>query len=399
VKGRLLGFSLVPLLGSLAPLLILPLVARVASVEQWTAVGSGQALGAMLAVCVGLGWTLVGPARLARTSRAGRNELWWDSIFTRGFVLIGCVPAAAVCALFLAPFDSWPLASLATLSVAVTGLSCAWHAVGVGAPRYLVYFDALPKVVALAVSAGALALTSNLYVYLILMMVAALISPIGYSWLAEPRSTRRHPRLRRVWRLVKAQGQALGANVLTSVQSTAPVLVAATLAPPVGVASLVSGDKIYRAGLIATQTLTNAGQSWVLEGRPLRPTRRILIFIGMQGALGVIGLLGLILMGPWVTSVAFGPKLAATPQACAAYGVAYLLLCVNSSFRVSLIVPWLGARAALLCSVAAVTIGIPVMAALCLTVGAAGAAAGLAAGEASSLFVGMILLLRRRAIK
>lgn len=397
MKRRFIGFSVVPLLSSLGPLLLLPLVARVASAEEWAAIGSGQALGALVAVCVGLGWTLVGPARIARASRTSKSGLWWDSLSTRGFALVASVPIMAVCTALFAFDDSWALAFFAALSVAVTGLSCAWHAIGVAAPRFLVYFDAAPKVFALLASAGALAFTANLFLYLALMTAAALVSPIGYSLVVRSRRPRRSFRIRRVWRLVRVQAHALGANVLASVHSTAPILIAGLLAPSAAVAALISADKIYRAGLIVTQTAANSTHSWVLEGRPQRLTRRVLVVVGFQSGLGLLGFVGLALLGPWVTAVAFGPELAATQDACVAYGLAYLVLCINLGVRTAMIVPWLGARAALLTSIAAVITGVPLMVILCVTGGAAGCAVGLAFGEAASLTVGIFLLARRRS--
>ncbi|WP_201423176.1 hypothetical protein, partial [Xanthomonas perforans] len=72
-------------------------------------------------------------------------------------------------------------------------------------------------------------------------------------------------------------------------------------------AELTSADKLYRVGLTAILIVGNTLQKWVLEaaweqGR----TRRHLVALALHFVVGIVGLLVLVLLGPWLTAAFLG---------------------------------------------------------------------------------------------
>ena len=399
LRGRAVGFTAAPLVAGLAPFLILPILARVTSAAEWTAVATGQALGAIAAVGVGLGWTLVGPPRLSYGGARKAEQLWWDSVLTR-------IAALALIAVILVPVSfvlaypsTWSINYLAAVGVAATGLSCSWHAVGRGRGSDVVWFDAVPKVSGVALGAVILLTIRDVPFYLAVVLLGALVGPAWYGARHYPRIPRR--RFRSVIRLAAVQRQALGANLLSSVQNAAPVIVVGALSAALPAGRVVSADKLYRAGQIATQALVNTVQAWALHGRPTSLTPRLRGALGAHLLLGIVGCGLLISLGPWVTGFAFGADLAAPIAACVGYGLAYLLFTMNIAVSRLVLVPRRGGQSIVLASAAAgVGVGLTAMIALVMAVGAEGVPFGLAIAEmtvAIGYSIGLSARLTRRA--
>ena len=62
---RLLGFTFLPFVSSLAPFILLPLLARRVTSAEWAGLGTGQSVGMVGAVAITWGWQLVGPVLIA----------------------------------------------------------------------------------------------------------------------------------------------------------------------------------------------------------------------------------------------------------------------------------------------------------------------------------------------
>ena len=58
---RVLSFALFPLLTSAMSLILLPVIARVASPADWVGIGVGSSVGAVAATIVTYGWAMTGP--------------------------------------------------------------------------------------------------------------------------------------------------------------------------------------------------------------------------------------------------------------------------------------------------------------------------------------------------
>lgn len=58
---RLAGFTFLPLIGMLAPIVVLPIVARVGGPLGWQSIGVGQSVGVVASIAVMWGWWATGP--------------------------------------------------------------------------------------------------------------------------------------------------------------------------------------------------------------------------------------------------------------------------------------------------------------------------------------------------
>ena len=180
--GRLAGFAGLPMISMITPLLVLPVLGRAAGQEGWASVAAGESIGTFAAIVIAYGWNTAGPPRVAlEPDPVARARFYRESLLVRGALALLAVPVIAVlCALLAA--DGYVLPTvLMGLSGAVTGLSFAWYAVGAGDPRSIAVYEAVPRVLAAALSAGVILATGQLAFYPLLALTVSLAGVVLFS--------------------------------------------------------------------------------------------------------------------------------------------------------------------------------------------------------------------------
>lgn len=379
---RLAGFAGIPILSSLAPFLVLPLIARVGGQENWASINIGQSVGAFAAMCISYGWTMAGPMRVAAlVSEYERHRLYALSLAARILLFLIITPVAIAASAILAPPGHAAVAVWMAVALAMSGLSVTWYGVGTGSPRDIALYEALPKTAAVAVSAILVFLTGNIMWYALALCFAGLIGVVafmqtigGWKLLLElrPRAV-----FGEIW-----SGKTPAVTVASAgVYSTTPVAVVSAQASAADVASFASADKLYRITLLPISVLSNTFQGWV-TGHGIGAVRgRMLVALSAHGLLGLLGFLAIATAGSAVTAALFGPNVAATTATSFWYGVAFLAVAVNTSTGLHILVPTRHTPMVFWSTLVGAAVGIPAMAYFSSVFGGEGGALGLALGE------------------
>ncbi len=391
---RVLAFAGLPFLSLITPFLFLPILARVAGTDAWVAIAVGQSIGAFFALAVSLGYNTVGPAMVALTPPEGRAALLLASLRARTAVLLPAGVLAIVIAALVVPPGFALVGGLMALATVLAGLSSSWYMTGLGRAGLIALFEILPRIAATVLAAMMLLVGASVFWYPILLLVASGASIVGFVVFTAG------------WRGLGARGDATVREVLASNRSAVATELAAgaynSLAVTfVGItattpqaASYVVGDKLYRIGQYSVSALGNAVQGWVVEDDRAHFAARARRSLLMHATLGLFGLLGFALLGPWLSVFLFGDAVAIDELTALGFGVATLGIALGTSLgRVTLV--GLGARREFMASVfIAAAVGIPSVLALSAFFGAAGGAWGLAIGELASV-TAQSLFLRR----
>src|SRR5829696_4949011 len=155
VMQRVLAFGLVPAMSMLGLLVIVPLVARLHGESGVVAISVGQSLGAMLSIVVSLSWPLTGPTAIARAGRNERVALYRASINTRLPIFVACVPIGVLVSAVLLPAQV-VAGALCAVAFTAMGFTSSWYYTGLGKPRGLLVFEAIPRMLATIAAAAAL---------------------------------------------------------------------------------------------------------------------------------------------------------------------------------------------------------------------------------------------------
>lgn len=391
---RVIAFAGLPFLSLITPFLFLPLLSRLAGADAWVAIAVGQSIGAFFALAVSLGYNTVGPALVVLTPADERPAVLLASIRARLVVLVPSAAIAAGVAALVVPAGFALVGGLMSLVTVLAGLSSSWYMIGLGRAGLIALFEILPRILATIGAALLLVLHASVLWYPVLLLIASIASILGFAlWTIGWRGLGRRGNTT-VWQVLASNRSAVATEIAAGAYTSLAVTFVGVTATTAQAASYVVGDKLYRIGQYSVSALGNALQGWVVEDDRSHFAQRAKRSLLLHGALGLLGLLGFSVAGPWLSVVLFGDKVAIDTLTAAGFGVATLGIALGTSLgRVTLV--GLGARREFMVSVfIAAAVGIPSILALSAIFGAAGGAWGLALGEVASV-TAQSLFLRR----
>lgn len=371
---------MLPFLGMAASLIILPILARTAGTDGWVALAIGQSAGGLCALIVSYGWNVAGPARIARLTDCERREAFSRSLLVRGSVFVAVMPVLIAVVTNVSPSETTLLALTMAIAAALGGLSPNWYAIGVGRASYVAMYDLVPRLAATAVAFPIIAFTRNPVWYPALLSLAIALSYILFSLVVV-----RPTSISGGWRDGLIEGlrddlMAACTVVTGGAYSTGTLLIVGAAASVKESASATSADRVFRVCLQAVAALSNALVAWVIKVPALR-NRRMIISLGLHSLVGVFGLAFLSIAGPAVTTLLFGETLSASRPVTTLYGIAFLAISVNTSLGMHILVPTGHIRVVLGSTLAGAVIGVPLIFWGALSLGAFGAAIGIAFSE------------------
>lgn len=385
---RLSGFTLLPLLGLVMPLVLLPVLAQVVGAGGWASTLAGQAIGTFAATVVLWGWNVEGPVLIAKAaSPIRRAEVYARSLQTRLLMLLLVTPAAVGIAALNAQAGFAGASMAMALAITMQGLSPSFYGIGAGKPTILAGYDTLPRFVAVLGSVPLLLLTHSVWVYPILQGLTTIVALVGFHrrfaagtrWLpSRPAET-----FGEIWRQRKTAGFQLAGNAYAATPTPIANATVPGLAGP-----LATTDQLYRYGLFAAVALGNAFQGWTLEPGVADPARRHRAAIWAHIGLGLAGLVVLSLAGPPVSQLISAGRAPATTELCLLYGLAFFALSASTPFIRNLLVPAGRDGLVLTATIVSAIAGVGMM----LAAGAMGWVAGIAGGMALSEIVLLLIL-------
>lgn len=297
------GFAASGIITGLATLVSLPLLIRLHGPAVWSIFAVGQAAGLLLAVPVGFGWAVLGPAIIARLAQGQRRTEYFVSVCVRLILFMFLCLVAGALVLFHLASTVEPYLPV-TLAFASTGFSSLWYYVGTGQSWASFCRDALPRAVATAL-APLLSLWGPVQLTLGIVLGAGNIVGLIATTLYVRRESRGSAPEPVTWPQVRValvrQRPGLISGCISSVYMTLPTIIVGAMASNVG--SFALGDKFVRLASTATLPLTQVLQGWVpratIEERPFRVRRAL-------RSMGVIAvLLGILLaaLAPFIAVV------------------------------------------------------------------------------------------------
>lgn len=362
LSARLGGFLGVPLLSAIAPFIVLPFVSRIAGPTGWGAIVAAQAIGTFGAIAVTFGWGIFGPPAVAQVSDEHvRQRVYRDSLVVRGITLAVVLPMCLLVTWAVIGTDHLRDSLLMAGSLVVTGMLPSWYCIGIGKPALMARYDVLPRLGAALASLPLMWWLDTIWPYPVLTTLALVVS----TFLFSERVLRGYvPDLgrRSVWSLMRQTIATAGIDAAGNAYGSTPVPISTATLPAASASAFGSADKLYRLGLsIVVTSLGNAFQGWVLAPDATDPRRRQTLAITTHAGTGVIGLLFLGVLGPWVTGLLFGADVAATRPAAVWYGIAFLFISLSTPLIRNLLIPAGRGRYVLAMTVATSVVGLAVM--------------------------------------
>lgn len=337
---RLSGFTFLPLLSLVTPLLLLPVIAGFVGAGGISSVISGQAIGTFGATVLMWGWNIEGPVAIARAENSrDRGTIYLSSLRTRIVLLVFVLPVVSIVSDWVAAADfRFDAVSMAIASL-LAGMSPAWFCIGMGQPRLLALFDTIPRFIATALSVPLLLLTHQLWNYTLILAAATVLALIVFHRRLAPTGSWFPRNIGQAFGDIKAQGHTAGINVAANAYASTPTPIATATTPAVASGSLATADTLYRFGIFTIVALGNAFQSWTIEPGIREQRRRHLTAIWSHAILGVVGAGILTVFGPFASKLLFAGQIQASTELCFYYGVSFAFLSASTPFIRNLLIP------------------------------------------------------------
>jgi O-antigen/teichoic acid export membrane protein len=390
--AQLVGFLLVPLLSALAPLVAVPVIARVHGAAGWGAIAIGIALGNACAVTADLGWTVVGPQRLARRIADARS-IHATALTSRAAALVLLLPIVAAAAWSLAPADASAASATAT-GIGLTALSPAWFFTGLGRPWTLMAVETVPKCIANVAVAAAIAAHAPLVVHGSALGIAALVSALAGAVSASRLDGTGRTSIQEVVAALHGLRVIAVGRAVSTTSTVLPTLVIGLVAPAL-VPTFAALDRLVRMGLQVLSAVPAQMQSWLGVADTAIRCRRVQSAIAINTALGFVAGFALLVLVPVVLPILFGPTLTVPDTSVLMAAGLVAVICTSRGLGLAVVAEgrstattWTAVVIAVV-GIVGVGLGTPLS-------GAAGAFAGLLLAETAGLVPPVVTLLRAR---
>jgi O-antigen/teichoic acid export membrane protein len=314
---RLGGFIFLPFVSSLAPFILLPLLARRVSSAEWAGLGIGQSIGMVGAVAVTWGWQLLGPVLVAGVEMRARKVHYLDSLVVRGAVCLVLTPLLALLSGALAPSGGRLLAVTMACAICVSGLTPTWYFIGLGTPGGIATWDIFPRVAATVLAAGLVVLGVGPICYPVALIAASLLAVTVFS-AVELRGSHVQAHLRdlpRLWAELRRGFSPMATEMTLSLYSSGSVAAVGWRATTETVAVYSSAFRLYRLAVYFVTALANGLQGWVAEKQGRVRAGRMLVALQAHTAVGVVGMLAMAAFLPGVSTLLFG-SVSTTSRPC-----------------------------------------------------------------------------------
>jgi PST family polysaccharide transporter len=381
VGQRILNFGTSTLVTLLTPLVVLPIIATVTDASGWAALAIGQSIGSLFGIVVAFGWPVVGPVELARARREDVGSVFYESLLTRGLLLLAVVAPVVAVSYVAAPPGRFGLAVATAVAFASTALTSSWVAVGLGTASRFMLLESLPRLVVLVVAAVAIHRGGSLYLYPAAIAAASVIGACLFAWSGVRPRRPRGQLFAAVRRRLRAHVAAAATALSAAAYSTGALLLVGISASVHQTALMSSAQLIYSVGLYAVVALSSALQAWVVHPELVVARERRRRALLWHGALGLVGMALYASLMPTLATLLFGSDLAPGYAVAVAYGVAFAAVSIVTSLAQHFLLPASDVVAVLWATALGALVGVPALVLLAWQFGAAGGASALAASE------------------
>lgn len=380
----MLGFTVLPALAAVSPLVVLPFLARTTGPEGWASALSGEAVGTFAAIALAFGWTTVGPAMVSVASDVRRGELYREALTVRSLTALIALPVMAMVCALVASDGHALLAVLMGLQGALIAMSYTWFAVGLGDPWSIALYDAVPRVIAAILVAGAIGfLGAPVELYPLSGIAVTVIGTALYTVRILRRFPAAWPSRRGIPALFRLTGHVAVNEGALGLYSSVPVPLV-TAVTPGDAAGYASGDKMVKLGQFLPITLANALQYWTAEVTGEARAHRLRRALGLHVGMGLLGWVALGSLGSFASLLLFGEQAAAPLGIVIVLGFSFACYSTRTSMIRHFLFPANATATVMVATLVASAVGLPVMVALTFVIGPIGAAIGYALTEAIS---------------
>ena len=379
----------IPALSAVTPLIVLPALTTAYGAAGLAAISIGTSLGASGAVIAELGWSVLGPQRVAKANESDRRDMYQTAFATRLIALAIIGPSVGAIAYAVSPDFKLAAAAIA-LALSLAAMSPSWFLIGVNRPLVILAAEALPKVLVSAAAAAALLAGAPLEWYGCFIAVAAIATWLLTAAIAKQPFWPSLHHFRRGRSVISRQFPLTFGRTVSVIYTSLPVTIVALVAPGF-TASYAAIDRLMKMASALLGAIPTRLQSWVGSDPDTSGYRRSRQSLAMNAVLGLVAGIGFTVFAPRVAEYVFSGVVSIDFNLSALGGAVVFAVCVSRGFGLSLVAEgkanWIAAA-----NVGAALVGISSIYILAGAWGSDGALIGALCAEVVGICVQAIIL-------
>lgn len=380
---RFASFGALQVFNAIAPLVVLPSVIAAIGQRGWVGFAIGFSIGAAAAVAIAFAWPITGPAKVAGQPLDVAREVFGQSLTTR-FLVIGPVLAVSLVAVaLLRPAgESLLLPAAMALATALNGMSASWYYIGRAEARNIVVYETVPKLVATVLAIPAIELTGYALLYPVLLIVGSLCGFSGECRQILGRWGNWPAPMSDSLILIRHQLPVAAAGVLSTGATALAVPIASVSSASLNqVASFAAGTRLRSMAQAGIGAATTATQGWVSESGRQAWRARARHALLVNGALGLVAAVCVVLLVPTLGSRIFGSDISIRWSTSGFLAAACFFYALSSSLTNHILAPIGEAQKIVISTMIASIVSAPAILLGASLWGATGAMAGVAIAE------------------
>ncbi|WP_207453788.1 lipopolysaccharide biosynthesis protein [Herbiconiux sp. SYSU D00978] len=390
------GFGI--LLSMSVNFLTIPIVIQATGAAAWAGLAVGQAVGSIAGVVIGLGWPLLGPAKVAAYSDWERASYFRQSVLPRLTLLFIFAPLTYVALTFSSPANSETEANfVAALTALTLALGASWFLIGEARPLRLLSIDTIPRAGGTLAGAITLLLGGSLWAFVLLQLLGAATACALTSFDVLRRYPKPAQAAPKTADGLRSQLGPVGMSLTATLYVSAPLVILSLIAPAAAPVYAMA-DRLQRFALRALQPVSQAAQGYVPAGGDVPETiRRLRLALKYVAPLALMCGAALALALPAAGSLLSGGEVFVPWQLAAPLGVATSCVIVTGVIGLSGLAPLGRFPAVFRSTMLGAVVGLSAAATLGMTNGAVGVGLAVALAEVTVLLYQLLAL--RAAIR
>jgi O-antigen/teichoic acid export membrane protein len=333
-------------------------------------------------VILAMGWGFNGPTLIAQASESSRRAIIRNSLVTRGAIAPVVVAVSCAVSATVAPTNA-TVAALATLPIAIGGLSLTWVFIGRRDPSSLFLLDTAPRAVFALIGVGVLIISENLVLFLLLQTLGATAAIVASTiGCAGRRATFRITKVdfAGAWNHSRQQVYASVTVLSASAYLSMPTIVVAWLGSPRALVIYALAERLSRFTLMAITPINQLVQGWV----PADPTRimhriRVALRVALLGSIFLAA--SIAALGPFAAEILSGGEIEVPTFVAIALGVSVGASALSRVIGMACLLALHRDKEVAISAILGAAVGVPALLILVPIGGALGAASAVAISE------------------
>ncbi|QHC67086.1 hypothetical protein GSU68_11275 [Rathayibacter sp. VKM Ac-2759] len=333
----LVKYALIPAIGVLSPLFVIPAITRNFGAEGWAALAIAQAIGNGTALFAGLGWSVIGPQQIASHTFPEALGIYRLALTSR-LAVIGPIGIITGMVSWFAVQSYEGESAIIAVGVMGAALTPQWFFIGLNRPLTILLTDGAPRLAAALGSALAIDAGAPLVVFPIATLLCVPLTLLLTALALGPGSIPRAEDWSGVVRVIREQAVVAWGRSISIMFTSAPVVVVGLVSPQAS-PLFSAADRLLRMSVMVLRSVPSRLQSWIgaQSASGASPRARVVRALQIQIAMGIVAGVGFTLLAPPVSSYVFSGEVGIPLLTATLSGVLVAMICVGAGLGLGLV--------------------------------------------------------------